>query len=405
MMAAMGRKAGDMTLDKWQRMTEWFMTALALVFLFAYSWEVLARTHIVLCETVINIIWMAFIVDYVVSILLAKDKKAWFKENLLMLVSIALPIFRPLRLLRLVAVLNVLNRTGGMAVRGRITLYTCCSVTLLMYIGALAELDVERGVPGASITDFGEAIWWSFVTVTTVGYGDLSPVTWQGRSIAIGLMITGVALIGIVTATLASWIVDRVRDETDKRADEAESETEQLRHNVRELTDTVNQLRDDIARLRSFRFERESELLGPIGIAVTQIEAGTQHNVVPDTCRFVVDVRTTDAYSNEETVGILRAALRSDAVPRSTRIRAAAVGGEHPLVKAAVAAGRETYVSPTTSDRTLMPFPALKMGPGQSSRSHTADEFVLLEEIAEGIAVYEKYIGKLAQEYGWKTLG
>ena len=162
---------------------------------------------------------------------------------------------------------------------------------------------------------------------------------------------------------------------------------------------------DDIARLRSFRFERESELLGPIGIAVTQIEAGTQHNVVPDTCRFVVDVRTTDAYSNEEMVGILQAALRSDAVPRSTRIRAAAVGGEHPLVKAAVAAGRETYISPTTSDRTLMPFPALKMGPGQSSRSHTADEFVLLEEIAEGIAVYEKYIGKLAQEYGWKTLG
>ena len=394
-----------MTLDKWQRMTEWFMTALALVFLFAYSWEVLARTHILLCETVINIIWMAFIVDYVVSILLAKDKKAWFKENLLMLVSIALPIFRPLRLLRLVAVLNVLNRTGGMAVRGRITLYTCCSVTLLMYIGALAELDVERGVPGTSITDFGEAIWWSFVTVTTVGYGDLSPVTWQGRSIAIGLMITGVALIGIVTATLASWTVDRVRDETDKRADEAESETEQLRHNVRELTDTVNQLRDDIARLRSFRFGRESELLGPLGIAVTQIEAGTQHKGVPDTCRFVGDVRTTDAYSNEETVGILQAALRSDAVPRSTRIRAAAVGGEHPLVKAAVAAGRETYVSPTTSDRTLMPFPALKMGPGQSSRSHTADEFVLLEEIAEGIAVYEKYIGKLAQEYGWKTLG
>lgn len=222
-MMAVGKKGKGMTLNKWRRATEWFMTALALVFLFAYSWEVLARTHILLCEMVINIIWMVFI---------------------------ALPVFRPLRLLRLVAVLNVLNRTGGMAVRGRITLYTCCSVTLLMYIGALAELDVERGVPGASITDFGEAIWWSFVTVTTVGYGDLSPVTWQGRCIAIGLMITGVALIGIVTATLASWIVDRVRDETDKRADEAESETEQLRHNVRELTDTVNQLRDDIAQLR-----------------------------------------------------------------------------------------------------------------------------------------------------------
>lgn len=161
---------------------------------------------------------------------------------------------------------------------------------------------------------------------------------------------------------------------------------------------------DDIARLRTFRFERESALLGPIGIAVTQIEAGTQHNVVPDTCRFVADIRTTDAYTNEETVEILRAAIRSEAVPRSTRIRAAAVADNHPLVRAARAAGRRTYVSPTTSDRTLMPFPSLKMGPGESSRSHTADEFILLQEIEEGIAVYENYIEKLAHEYG-KTLG
>lgn len=161
---------------------------------------------------------------------------------------------------------------------------------------------------------------------------------------------------------------------------------------------------DDIARLRDFRFERESALLGPIGIAVTQIEAGTQHNVVPDTCHFVADIRTTDAYTNEETVEILRAAIRSEAVPRSTRIRAAAVGEEHPLVRAARAAGRQTYVSPTTSDRTLMPFPSLKMGPGESSRSHTADEFILLQEIEEGIAVYENYIEKLAHEYD-KTLG
>ena len=138
-MMAVGKKGKGMTLNKWRRATEWFMTALALVFLLAYSWEVLARTHILLCEMVITIIWMVFIADCVVSILLAEDKKTWFKDNLLMLVSIALPVFRPLRLLRLVAVLNVLNRTGGMAVRGRITLYTCCSVTLLMYIGALAE--------------------------------------------------------------------------------------------------------------------------------------------------------------------------------------------------------------------------------------------------------------------------
>lgn len=154
---------------------------------------------------------------------------------------------------------------------------------------------------------------------------------------------------------------------------------------------------DDIARLRGFRFERESRLLGPIGIAVTQIEAGTQHNVVPDTCRFVVDVRTTDAYTNEETVEILRAAIRSEAVPRSTRIRAAAVGDDHPLVSAARAVGRQTFVSPTTSDRTLMPFPSLKMGPGESSRSHSADEFILVDEIDQALGIYENYIEQLAK--------
>ncbi|OUN76758.1 acetylornithine deacetylase [Alistipes sp. An54] len=156
---------------------------------------------------------------------------------------------------------------------------------------------------------------------------------------------------------------------------------------------------DDIARLRTFRFERESQLLGPVGIAVTQIGAGTQHNVVPDTCRFVVDVRTTDTYSNEEVVEQLRAALHSDVVPRSTRIRAAAVGDDHPLVRAARAVGRQTFVSPTTSDRTLMPFPSLKMGPGESARSHSADEFVLVAEIDEAITIYEQYIEQLAKLY------
>lgn len=237
-------------MNKWQRMTEWPLTVLALVFLLAYSWEVLARTHVSQCETTINVIWIVFIIDYVVSISLAHDRKTWFKNNLLLLISIMLPIFRPLRLLRLVAVLNVLNRTSGMAVRGRITLYVCSSVILLIYVGSLAELDVECNAPGTTITDFGKAIWWAFVTTTTVGYGDMSPVTWQGKCIAVGLMIAGIALISVITATLASWIVDRVSDEADKRANETESETTRLSNNVAELTDAVDRLRDDIAKLR-----------------------------------------------------------------------------------------------------------------------------------------------------------
>jgi len=152
----------------------------------------------------------------------------------------------------------------------------------------------------------------------------------------------------------------------------------------------------DIEQLRNFRFERTSEQLGDIKISVTQISAGTQHNIVPDECRFVADVRTTDAYSNEEVVALLQSALECDVVPRSTRVRASAISLAHPLVKAAQAIGRTTFVSPTTSDRAIMQgLAALKMGVGESSRSHTADEYVLISEIEEGIVLYDKLLDKL----------
>ena len=152
----------------------------------------------------------------------------------------------------------------------------------------------------------------------------------------------------------------------------------------------------DIEKLRNFKFEKVSELLGDIKISVTQISAGTQHNIVPDECRFVVDIRTTDAYSNEEVVEILQGALECDAKPRSTRVRASAIALSHPLVKAAVAIGREPFISPTTSDRAIMQgLPALKMGVGESSRSHTADEFVLVGEIEEGVALYDRLLNEL----------
>ena len=153
---------------------------------------------------------------------------------------------------------------------------------------------------------------------------------------------------------------------------------------------------NDIERLRNFRFEKVSELLGDIKITVTQISAGTQHNIVPDECRFVVDIRTTDAYTNEEVVELLQNAVECDAKPRSTRVRASAISLSHPLVKAAVAIGREPFISPTTSDRAIMQrLPALKMGIGESSRSHTADEFVLVSEIEEGVELYQKLLDEL----------
>ncbi len=162
---------------------------------------------------------------------------------------------------------------------------------------------------------------------------------------------------------------------------------------------------EDIERLRRLQFERVSPTLGPIHIATTMIAAGTQHNVVPDLCRFTVDVRTTDAYTNEETVARIRAAIRSEAEPRSTRIRASVIAETHPLVQAALRAGAEPFVSPTASDRTLMPFPALKIGPGDSARSHTADEYILLDEIGEGLRGYAAIIENTAKAYGNETLG
>ncbi len=152
----------------------------------------------------------------------------------------------------------------------------------------------------------------------------------------------------------------------------------------------------DIERLRNFRFERCSEQLGEIKISVTQIAAGTQHNIIPDECRYVVDVRTTDAYSNEEVVALLQDAIEGEAKPRSTRVRASAIALDHPLVRAAKAIGRTTFLSPTTSDRAIMQgLAALKMGVGESSRSHTADEYVLLSEIEEGIAIYQQLLNEL----------
>jgi acetylornithine deacetylase len=145
---------------------------------------------------------------------------------------------------------------------------------------------------------------------------------------------------------------------------------------------------DDINWLRTYQFPNVSELLGPVKLTVTQIQAGTQHNVVPDECRYVVDVRPTECYSNEEILEIIRAHVQADITPRSTHLQSSGLPLTHSLVQKAVAMGKTTYGSPTLSDQALMRFPTLKMGPGDSARSHAPDEYILLSEIRGGIADY-----------------
>ncbi|WP_225432964.1 MULTISPECIES: potassium channel family protein [Bifidobacterium] len=201
----------SMTLEQWRRRTEWPMTAAAVVFLVVYSYQVLARPENTMpTEIVMNVIWALFVVDYVVSLVLAENRQLWFFRHLFDLASVVLPVLRPLRLLRLFMVLKMLNRTSGMALRGRITVYVIGAVSMMIYVGSLAIYDVERYAPHRQIDDFGDAVWWSFVTMTTVGYGDYAPVTWQGRLIAAALMLGGITLIGVVSAMVASWIMERV---------------------------------------------------------------------------------------------------------------------------------------------------------------------------------------------------
>lgn len=154
---------------------------------------------------------------------------------------------------------------------------------------------------------------------------------------------------------------------------------------------------DDIQRMRSFAFPEVSENLGAVKVSVTQIHAGKQHNVVPDKCQFVMDVRVNECYTNEAVVAQLQALCQSTLTPRSLRLQSSGIAPEHPLARAVRAAGLPTYGSPTLSDQALMPFPTIKLGPGDSARSHTADEYIHRHEIAAGIATYLHILNILYQ--------
>ncbi len=148
----------------------------------------------------------------------------------------------------------------------------------------------------------------------------------------------------------------------------------------------------DIQWFQNYEFERVSELLGLVKMSVTQINAGTQHNVVPDKCSFVVDVRSNELYSNDEILSIVKQHVSCEVSARSTRLSSTATPIEHPVVKRAIEMNRTIYGSPTLSDQALMPFASVKMGPGKSERSHTADEFIFTAEIEEAIQLYIKLL-------------
>lgn len=211
----------------------------AFLYLAVYSWQVLGGSSAPRgTGLVLQAIWLVFAVHYVVSLVLAPKRGAWLIHHLHELAIVALPMLRPLRLLRLRTTLSLLHRVAGTALRGRVLIYVLGASTLLVYIAALAMYDAEGLHPESIIRTFWDALWWAVVSVTTVGYGDLYPVTLTGRLIAVALMIYGIALLGVVTATLASWLVQQVAEE------EAKSTAATVEH--------VDELRREIIELRAF---------------------------------------------------------------------------------------------------------------------------------------------------------
>ena len=211
-----------MTVERWERRTEVPLILLAIAFLVAYAWQVLdtrmSADFAGFLTAVSWTVWGAFAVDFAIRLALADRRRQYALRHWYDVALIVLPVLRPLRLLRLVAFVRVLDRSAASSLAGRVAVYVAGSATLAVGLGALATLDAEQEAQGANILNFGDALWWACTTVTTVGYGDYFPVTTTGRVVAVGLMLVGIGLVGAVTATVTAWILGHVAAEQKARA-------------------------------------------------------------------------------------------------------------------------------------------------------------------------------------------
>jgi len=228
-----------MTEEAWRARTFRPLLVASLAFIASYSWRVITDLEgagETLALSVMGIAWVLIAIDYLVRLSLASPRCLWFRRHFFDLLVVLMPAILPVRLLRSATRAPLLQRSKGTAIRSRIGIYGAGAAVVLIWMAALGVLDAERASPDANIVTFGDAIWWAFVTITTVGYGDYYPVTALGRTVAVMLMAGGVAVLSVVTATLSSWIIDkaapRVGDDADQPA---------TRGQVRELSAMIVQ--------------------------------------------------------------------------------------------------------------------------------------------------------------------
>ena len=202
--------------SEWERRTDIPLVVCAVLFLIAYAIPILdtslPRWVIHVCWATTWITWGFLVVDVVGRFFLSVDRITFLKRNALDVASAILPVLRPLALLRLITLLRTFNRFFGRSFHGRVAVYVVSSITIIGFVASLAVLEAERPHEDANITSFGDSTWWVMTTISTVGYGDHYPVTTAGRAIAGALMLAGLALLGVVTASLAAWIIEQVRE-------------------------------------------------------------------------------------------------------------------------------------------------------------------------------------------------
>lgn len=246
-------------LSRYSEASEIPMVIVSLVFLGAYTWQVVAEpvgTEHLIAELAMFLTWAVFLADFIITMALTEKRKRWSLMNVVNLAVVVLPVFRTLRLLRVVSLLRVLNRATSLAFGQRIMYYVVSSSILLTYTGALAVLDAEREAEGANILNFGDALWWAFVTITTIGFGDRFPVTADGRLIAVGLAVAGISMIGLVTVTMGTWVMATLQK---IRAEElAEEEDDDLELELIKVQARGEELALELNR----NVEREAELEG-----------------------------------------------------------------------------------------------------------------------------------------------
>ncbi len=230
---------------RWERRTQRPLMGLAVVFAVAYAVPIVDNPASPgvksACTAAEWVVWGAFAVDYLVRVSLAEQRLEYVRRHWLDLFAVLLPLLQPLRLLRVVSTLLLVGRRAQMASQVRLTTYVGGAVVGLLMFGSLAVLSVERAAPDGNIRTLDDALWWSFTTMTTVGYGDHAPTTGAGRILAVGLMLSGIALLGLVTANIAAWFISRFERDDEKEREQTAA--------ISALTDEVRALRAELSAL------------------------------------------------------------------------------------------------------------------------------------------------------------